>query len=120
MSIPTPKESAQAPMPLTREQLLELERAPRTPRQVVLDYVICASPLLMGALALVEYLCIPNLKGNTSTETYVVFIGLLMAALGAAFIAAFVLDVNVIYIILATALVGVISALAARKRGGAK
>ena len=89
MSIPTPKESAQAPMPLTREQLLELERAPRTPRQVVLDYVICASPLLMGALALVEYLYIPNLKGNTSTETYVVFIGLLMAALGAAFIAAF-------------------------------
>ena len=43
-----------------------------------------------------------------------------LCILGAAFIAAFVLDVNVIYIILATALVGVISALAARKRGGAK
>ena len=43
-----------------------------------------------------------------------------LCILGAAFIAAFVLDVNVIYIILATALVGVISALAAWKRGGAK
>ena len=43
-----------------------------------------------------------------------------LCILGAAFIAAFVLDINVIYIILATALVGVISALAARKRGGAK
>ena len=52
MSIPTPKESAQAPMPLTREQLLELERAPRTPRQVVLDYVICASPLLTVGMIL--------------------------------------------------------------------
>ncbi len=43
-----------------------------------------------------------------------------LCILAGAFIAGFVLDVNVIYIILATALVGVISALAARKRGHAQ
>lgn len=60
--------------PLTREDLLELERAPRTSRQIFMDYFICFSPILAGGLALLEYLGLPNLQGNQSTQVYVVFI----------------------------------------------
>lgn len=70
--------------PLTREELLELERAPQTGFQVLLDYMICLFPFVLGGLALAEYFVIPNLKGNESTEIYAIFIGLLMAALGGA------------------------------------
>lgn len=75
--------------PLTREELQELERAPRTARQIFVDYLICFGPILAGALALLEYHYVPNLPGNVSTQVYVVFIGGLMVLLGAAFAVSF-------------------------------
>lgn len=45
--------------PLTREELLELERVPQTRFQVLLDYMICLCPLILGGLALAEYFVYP-------------------------------------------------------------
>ena len=52
---------------LTRERLLELESAPRTPLRLFCDYLICFLPVLAGCAALAEYLLVPNLKGNPGT-----------------------------------------------------
>lgn len=83
--VPDLRDGSSSGSPLTQEELLELEQAPRTRFQILLDYMICLGPLLMGGLALAEYIVIPNLRGNESTETYAIFIGLLMVALGIAF-----------------------------------
>ncbi len=70
---------------LTRDELKELERAPKTAFQVLLDYLICLLPLVMGALALLEYYLVPNMEGNQSTSAYTCFILFLMALLAVFF-----------------------------------
>ena len=74
---------------LTRERLLELESAPRTPLRLFCDYLICFLPVLAGCAALAEYLLVPNLKGNQSTDTYTWFLGVLTALSLAAFLLSF-------------------------------
>lgn len=71
---------------MTREKLVELERAPQTRGQKVLDRMVCFLPVLMGGIAELEYLYVPNYKDNTATYTYVIFLGILIAASLAAFI----------------------------------
>ncbi len=74
---------------LTRERLTELESVPRTGLRLVCDYLICLMPVLAGCMALAEYILIPNLRDNTSTQVYIYFIAALTAAAVIFFIAAF-------------------------------
>ena len=74
---------------LTRERLSELESVPRTGLRLVCDYLICLMPVLAGCMALAEYILIPNLRDNTSTQVYIYFIAALTAAAVIFFIAAF-------------------------------
>lgn len=89
MATSTPGGDTNVVTPLTREELLELERAPRTPKQILLDYLICFGPILAGALAVMEYLYMPNLAGNVSSNTYVVFVAGLMLLISTAFVVSF-------------------------------
>ncbi len=73
---------------MTREELRELERPPKTAFQLAMDYLICLLPLAMGGVALLEYHLVPNLKGNETTRAYSGFIGILMALLAVYFAAA--------------------------------
>lgn len=65
---------------MTREELKELESAPRTRKQDFLDRFLCILPVIVGILAIVEYLYVPNHKNNTCTFTYVWFLTVLIAA----------------------------------------
>ena len=53
------------------------------------DRAICALPVLVGALAIVEYLYMPSLPGTTITWTYAIFMGVLVAAALVALVASF-------------------------------
>ncbi|MDR1873886.1 MAG: ABC transporter permease subunit [Synergistaceae bacterium] len=66
---------------ITRDELAELERSPRTRTRVVLDRLVCALPLAAGALVLVQYYFVPNHGGNVITEQYAIFIAFFMALL---------------------------------------
>lgn len=63
---------------ITKEKLMELESEPKTKFQKFMDYFICLSPILMGAIALFEYYYVINYKMNESTNTYGIFIGALI------------------------------------------
>lgn len=65
---------------MTREELKELERVPKTKRQNLQDRFISFFPIIAGILAIMEYLYIPNHKNNTCTYTYVWFLGILITA----------------------------------------
>lgn len=89
MATPSLDDDTPVVMPLTRDELLELERAPRSPKQILLDYLICFGPILAGTLAVLEYLYMPNLPGNECTNVYVVFVFGLMGLIAAAFVVSF-------------------------------
>ena len=74
---------------LTRESLAELESAPRTAARILIDYIICSMPVIFGCLAVAEYIFIPNLNGNVSTNSYIYFLCVLILAAGIFFITAF-------------------------------
>lgn len=59
---------------LTRESLEELESAPRTFARILVDYTICLMPIIFGCLAAAEYIFVPNLSGNVSTNSYTYFL----------------------------------------------
>lgn len=71
---------------MTREELRELERAPKTDKQIFLDRLICCLPILIGILAVLEYMYMPNYKNNTGTYTYVWFMTLLIAVVLVVFV----------------------------------
>ncbi|WP_303147105.1 ABC transporter permease [uncultured Cloacibacillus sp.] len=75
---------------MTKDELRELESAPKTPFQIFIDRLVCFSPVIAGALALAEYYMLPNLPGNESTDVYAYFIGVLMAAVFAVFLVSFI------------------------------
>lgn len=68
------------PGTMTKEELKELESAPKTKRQVFLDRFICFFPVIAGIFAILEYLYVPNHKNNTCTYTYVWFLLFLILA----------------------------------------
>lgn len=75
---------------LTERELKELEAAPKTKLDNILDRVICFLPVLMGAIAILEYMYVPNAKQASTYETtycYVIFIGALIAIALSMFIA---------------------------------
>lgn len=65
---------------MTKEELKELESAPKTAKQNYLDRLICFLPVIMGVLGILEYLYVPNHKNNTCTFTYVWFLSILIVA----------------------------------------
>ncbi|WP_253290872.1 ABC transporter permease [Pseudoflavonifractor sp. MSJ-37] len=76
-----------APVPsgqdgMTRQQLLELESAPKTRRQILLGRLILVLPLVTGGAALAEYWYLPNYKSFTATLCWPVFLGVLLALYG--------------------------------------
>lgn len=80
---------ANVPGHLTRESLAELESRPRTPMRIFTDYAVCLMPVIFGLLALAEYICVPNLKGNKSTSTYSYFLAFMILCAGICFIISF-------------------------------
>lgn len=50
------------------------------------DYIICSMPMILGAAAVAEYIYVPNLNGNTSTSTYIFFLGTLIFIAGIFFV----------------------------------
>ena len=71
---------------ITKEKLIELESAPKTKLQRLMDHLICFGPIVMGAFALLEYYFLPNHKNNQSTNSYGIFIGALMLAVFIGFV----------------------------------
>jgi NitT/TauT family transport system permease protein len=73
---------------LTREGLAELESVPKTAVRILTDYMICLMPVIFGCLSLAEYIFIPNLTGNISTNSYIYFLCALILSAGIFFVAA--------------------------------
>lgn len=71
---------------LTREKLLELEAAPKSP---AFEAMIRFLPVPAGLAAIAEYIFVPNVRGAESTYVYSVFLGLLTCACAVAFVCAF-------------------------------
>lgn len=67
---------------LTVEELHLLEAKPRTLRQKTGDAVICFLPLIAAALAVAEYLWLPDLEGNSHTALYAWFVAALAGCWG--------------------------------------
>ena len=63
-------EDAKSSGKLTREQLMELEERDKTPRQKMFDKIITALPILMAAIALAEYLILPDINPNPMPHMY--------------------------------------------------
>lgn len=78
--------SSQYLRPLTKDELRELESAPKTRFGILFDRFVCFCPVLGGVLSLLEYYFIPNLKGNETTDTYAIFILILTGAAAVAFL----------------------------------
>ena len=85
---PSAEDAGSSSRPLTREELLLLENAPRTGAAVLLDSLVCLLPVAASALALAEYLYVPNLPGNESTSLYAFFLSFFIAVFVLAFAAA--------------------------------
>lgn len=68
---------------MTSEELRQLEREPQTRTQQLADRAICLFPAAAGALAILEYLYVPNVSGTSITYTYAIFMAALtIGALG--------------------------------------
>lgn len=59
---------------LTNAELKELEKKPKSQREILWDKIICFLPALTAVLHLIEYLYYPNLPGNTATNVYTWFL----------------------------------------------
>jgi len=64
--------------PLTREQLAELEKRPKSKLQQKLDYCISGAPIAFATLLLLNYHYLPNYKFNTTTAVYPLFVGIFL------------------------------------------
>lgn len=74
---------------LTKQELMELERAPKTKAKIIIDHVICFLPTLSGIFCLLEYYLLSNYELNTNTNVYGIFIGVIVLLFVAAFIVSF-------------------------------
>lgn len=63
---------------LNRQQLQELEEKEKTPFQKFLDCVIVLFPILCGAIAVAEYLFVPNSSNNSNPNTYLYLLVILI------------------------------------------
>lgn len=59
---------------LTREQLLQLEQRKKTPAQRAMDFIITLLPMVCCAVAVLEYLLVPDKYNNASPERYLVLL----------------------------------------------
>ena len=65
---------------LTRQQLRELEEREKSKVQIALDWVIMVFPAICGAIAVLEYLLLPDGSPNDNPDTY---LGMLLIMIGA-------------------------------------
>ena len=59
---------------LTKDRLIELEQKEKTSLELLLDFLITIGPLLACALAILEYLLLPNARENDFVHRYVVLL----------------------------------------------
>ena len=71
---------------MTKEELMELEQAEKTPFQKKMDLVISFLPVFCGLLALWEYLALPNVREDKELPLYFGFL-VLLTGLYAVFLA---------------------------------
>jgi NitT/TauT family transport system permease protein len=64
---------------ITKNELEELERSPRTKFQTVVDRLVCILPLVGGGGVLLQYHLVPNYGNNMITGIYDIFIAFFMA-----------------------------------------
>lgn len=74
---------------MSSEELSELESKPKTRAQKIADRVICALPIVVGLLAELEYMYLPNAVGARTTYVYAYFLLALVVAVAAYFVASF-------------------------------
>ena len=67
MSLQTPNKTSA----LTRDRLIELEQNNKTNAQKVMDIVVSLMPLICCAVALAEYIIIPNKYNNLNPQRYI-------------------------------------------------
>ncbi len=93
------KEDTTTQNKLTFEQLLEKEQKEKTKKDKVLDFLVCCLPILMGIIAILEYLYVPNFGNfkNLSPNTYIAFIIILIAAYTAVFVVSLFLKKKNLY-----------------------
>lgn len=75
-TIPTTKVG---PEKLTKDQLIEMEQAEKTPIQRILDVFISLLPIFCGVFAVIEYWVMPNCRKNNNPMTYVYFLAFFIA-----------------------------------------
>lgn len=66
--------------PLNNQDLLELERKPKTQFEKFIDKVICASPIFIVVISLLEYYFWPNNSQYQNTIVYFYFLLFILAA----------------------------------------
>ena len=59
---------------LTKDRLIELEQKEKSSLELLLDFFITIGPLLACALAILEYLLLPNARENDFVHRYVVLL----------------------------------------------
>lgn len=72
------------PEKMTKDRLYELEQEEKTPLRRALDLCVVCAPLLCCALALLEYLLLPDYSENRFVHRYVVFLSVPAAIYSAA------------------------------------
>lgn len=60
---------------LTREQLIEIEKKPKSNLSKIFDYIILFLPVISLIVSLVEYYYVPNFGENGITDVYGIFLG---------------------------------------------
>lgn len=65
---------------LTKDDLLDLEKRPKSQQEVLRDRIICFLPVVMAGLAIAEYLFLPDVARNFNSHYYVIFLLVLMGA----------------------------------------
>jgi NitT/TauT family transport system permease protein len=74
---------------ITVGELQELEEKPKSRLQLIVNRILCFSPVIAAALLLYQYYMVPDYGLNTKTNVYPTIIGLLTLVLIGIFIAGF-------------------------------
>lgn len=75
---------------LTKEELLEMESAPRTNVQKTMDVIICFGPLIAAVIMFAVYYLAPNISENKNPHVFTIFVCFFLVLYGIMLIRGFV------------------------------
>ena len=75
---------------LTKEELLEMESAPRTNVQKIMDVIICFGPLIAAVIMFAVYYLAPNISENKNPHVFTIFVCFFLVLYGIMLIRGFV------------------------------